>query len=623
MILIGMGILVPMVVSSSILAFMLEKQLQTIFNNRLKAGLETFSLIINNKEDVLISRLNGLASDSTLQVTMELGIISQLEKYLEAQNQVLGFSAITARDKNLEILVSVGDKLPISEHYDQTMIISQLKEKMVFRTIRVKHDNDVIGYLEGAFSLSGLTFLSHLQEKLVGDFVLWVDEDIVTSSIHKLTRESSVQSPTIEEVLILEFRGVKYKAKADVIWIDNRKLTFAVLLPFNEYQKGYWRIFSTVGIVVFVLFFLISLVLWKLLKNLISPVKELTVAVSAVKKMEGLTPYLDYRREDEFGILNRAFRDMQVTIKNYIDEVTDKNIELEERSLQLKAYGDKLELMVDHRTSTLNKTLDEMEQANKKVMDSIRYAEMIQRSLLPSEYKMSAYLTDSFVIWMPRDIIGGDIFFIDPVKDGLIVGVFDCTGHGVPGAFMTMIAFTGLRKIIRDERIHSPGEILNRLNFVVKTTLQQDGNDALSDDGLDAAICHIKSNQKRVIFAGARLPLILCKEGQIEIIKGNRQSIGYKRSDLTYHYENREIEFDAETSFYLATDGIADQIGESSGFPYGNRRFYKLLESQYMKPIEEQKKSIVREYNDYKGNQEQQDDITVIGFQLNSFDDKE
>jgi PAS domain S-box-containing protein len=153
------------------------------------------------------------------------------------------------------------------------------------------------------------------------------------------------------------------------------------------------------------------------------------------------------------------------------------------------------------KNTRLNQTLEEVEEINEKIMASIRYAKVIQTSLLPNLDGSNIYLPDSFVIWLPKDVVGGDIFFKDLFTDpdscsGFIFAVIDCTGHGVPGAFMTMIASSGLRRIIKDEGCRNPAEILKQLNFIVKTSLQQDKEETLSDDGLDAAICFVELPSK-------------------------------------------------------------------------------------------------------------------------------
>lgn len=261
------------------------------------------------------------------------------------------------------------------------------------------------------------------------------------------------------------------------------------------------------------------------------------------------------------------------------------------------------------------------EAANKKIMESIRYAEMIQRSLLPSPEEVAAYLPDSFTIWKPRDVVGGDIVFSDFFEDEILHAVIDCTGHGVPGAFMTMIASSGIRKIIKDEGCRDPAEILKQLNFFVKTSLQQDTEYALSDDGLDAAICRIRIREGNVTFAGAKQPLIYVHGDTAQTIRGDKQSIGYKRSDLDFSYTNHTIPIEQGMAFYMFSDGFVDQFGGENHRRFGTRPFRELLRENAHLPFDQQRDMLLQVFEDHKGENEIQDDVTVVGFGFRSIPD--
>ncbi len=256
------------------------------------------------------------------------------------------------------------------------------------------------------------------------------------------------------------------------------------------------------------------------------------------------------------------------------------------------------------------------EAANKKIMESIHYAKMIQQSLLANLDEIKTYLPDSFFIWEPRDIVGGDIFFTEKLEDGFVVAVVDCTGHGVPGAFMTMIASSGLRKIIRDEGCHDPAEILKRLSYFVKKTLHQDTAYALSDDGLDAGICFIETEcrpERRLVFAGAKLSLFYVHNGEVTVVKADKQSIGYKRSDLNFNYRDHTVSVRSRMSFYMATDGFADQL-DVNDRRFGTRRFRNLLKEICRLPFEKQRELLLEAYEAHRGIKQRQDDMTVAGF---------
>ncbi len=258
--------------------------------------------------------------------------------------------------------------------------------------------------------------------------------------------------------------------------------------------------------------------------------------------------------------------------------------------------------------------LEAVEERNKLMTESIQYAKLIQSSLLPNLEQVKTYLPNSFFIWMPRDIVGGDMLYVEPVTDGFIVAVIDCTGHGVPGAFMTMIASTNLQRIIREEICHDPAEILKRLNFAVKTSLQQDTEHAQSDDGLDAAICLVKLNEKCLIFAGAKLPLYYIQQEKLTVIKGDKKSLGYKKSDLKFTFTDHTIEITDGMSCYLSTDGFLDQLGGPKQQIFSTKRFKQLLLESYHYSFSNQEEKLLKTFKEYQVYNERQDDLTVVGF---------
>ncbi|MBF0622364.1 MAG: response regulator [Magnetococcales bacterium] len=264
----------------------------------------------------------------------------------------------------------------------------------------------------------------------------------------------------------------------------------------------------------------------------------------------------------------------------------------------------------------LNTMLERVERANRKVIDSIQYAKRIQQAILPHSERFFRNLPDSFLLWLPRDIVSGDLYFTEFHSDWAILAVLDCTGHGVPGAFMTMIANASLKQIIVDEREHDPAKILYRLNRLVKEALRQDTGETTSDDGLDASICFIDKANHQLIHAGARLGLFHLRNGKAIQIKGDRMSIGYRRSDIHFEFNHHVISLNEHDAFYMATDGLADQAGGDKGFPFGHRRFIKLLEQNHRVPISEQGTLINDALHHYQGKNERRDDITVIGFQV-------
>ncbi len=333
----------------------------------------------------------------------------------------------------------------------------------------------------------------------------------------------------------------------------------------------------------------------------IRPASALMKAMQKVQQGH-LGEQVDLPSSNEIGQMAATFNRMSSENARMYHELEDLNRNLEQR--------------VEERTMQLHQSLMEIEEANKKIMDSIRYAKVIQDSLMPDVQEVQCYLPQSFFMWMPRDILAGDIFFVDVVEGGLVAAVLDCTGHGVPGAFMTMLVSSALRRTIRDEKCKDPAQILCRLNLIVKTTLHQDKDYTVSDDGLDAAVCFIDHTENVLTFAGARLPLFCVAGGRTRIIKGDRQSIGYKRSDVHHVFQRHRIEIREGMSFYMASDGFEEQLGGARGFSFGRTRFGELLQEVSSVSLERQKDIIMEVFDRYRGEHERQDDVTVIGFRF-------
>ncbi|MEZ0238548.1 MAG: SpoIIE family protein phosphatase [Methylophilaceae bacterium] len=270
---------------------------------------------------------------------------------------------------------------------------------------------------------------------------------------------------------------------------------------------------------------------------------------------------------------------------------------------------------------------------NRLVMESINYASVIQKSFLrASREDMAASLSDYFMHWEPRDKVGGDYYFCKKFDDGFFIALIDCTGHGVPGAFMTLIMASFLDHLLLEDNRHDPAGALALMNRKVKTALGQIGEQNIvpidgsrfakmtdkeqSDDGMDTAFCWVSLEQGRMIYAGAKTPLFLLQPGATEVtlIDGDKKGVGYVETPMDYVWTNREVALSKGTRVYLTTDGIIDQIGGPKDIAFGKRRFSALLLEHGAKPMEEQEAIIMRAFYEYQGTQRRRDDVSLLGF---------
>ncbi|WP_207952809.1 SpoIIE family protein phosphatase [Paenibacillus agricola] len=267
-----------------------------------------------------------------------------------------------------------------------------------------------------------------------------------------------------------------------------------------------------------------------------------------------------------------------------------------------------LEQAVQERT----KLISEQKQ---KLTDSIDYAKRIQESILPSRDKIEDLLPEHFLLWEPRDVVGGDFYWMKQTKDGYLLAVGDCTGHGVPGAFMTMVSISILNRIAETDALIDPASILQSMNRLVKETLHREqGGDLMLDDGLDIGLCFIGGSQ--LTFAGAKTSLFKKNDQELLIIKGDRKSIGSIRTDNQFVFKNTELMVSAGDSFYITTDGYLDQNGGAKNVSFGRQKLIQLIEQFHVLPLEEQEALFRRQLQEYMGEEPQRDDITILGFKV-------
>jgi PAS domain S-box-containing protein len=272
-------------------------------------------------------------------------------------------------------------------------------------------------------------------------------------------------------------------------------------------------------------------------------------------------------------------------------------------------------LVVSHDITERKMIELEIQNKNKKITESINYAKRIQTAILPNSRVISRALPDSFILYKPRDVVSGDFPWFVQLKDEIFIAAVDCTGHGVPGALLSLIGYFLLNDIVRSRKITEPGIILDLLDEGVTTTLRQD-EDATTKDGMDIALCKINMNTGEVEYAGAHRPLYIMKGGVMEEVKGNKFPIGGGIFKNQTNFTNTKIQLSKGDSIYFSSDGFPDQFGGPEGRKFGPKKTREIIERVHKLAMAEAVKVFDQEWEGWRGEQKQTDDVLLIGIKF-------
>ncbi len=401
-----------------------------------------------------------------------------------------------------------------------------------------------------------------------------------------------------------------------------------------------------IGTGIMVSFFYILLFIRWTNMDITRPVKELLSSIRETRTGEG-EHYTIVRTNDEIGELAEGYNEMTEKIHEYVQSISKMNRELEEkvkeRTEEILEQKEEIEAQKEEIEAQLDLTTrqrDTISSQKELILDSIRYAERIQKAILPPLEQLAGSVTDHFILFKPRDIVSGDYYWTTRKGDQLLIAVADCTGHGVPGAFLSMLGISSLNEIVNRNNSIRPGEILEFLRNFVIHSLHQTGSRGETRDGIEIALCVIDLEKRTMQFSGANRSLYLIRRNsgtgkgsslhggdpairpreetdthRLIQIDGDRMPIGiYEQDPLPF--SNRETELEDGDVLYLFSDGYVDQLGGASRKTFRSRRFRRLLLQIQEKPMEDQKKILDDRLARWRGKIEQIDDILVVGIKL-------
>jgi serine phosphatase RsbU (regulator of sigma subunit) len=323
--------------------------------------------------------------------------------------------------------------------------------------------------------------------------------------------------------------------------------------------------------------------------------------ITLMTTISGIVFFISYRRQKKMG-----------------NVLKEKNEEINIQNEEIVAQRDS----IIAQKQELEKQRDKIKEKNEQITSSITYAERIQKAILPNLDDVHEALPDSFILFKPRDIVSGDFYWFAEAQGKILISAIDCTGHGIPGAFMSMIGNTLLNEIVYHKNITSPEEILNHLHKGIFTSLRQ--HETGSKDGMDITMCVIDKKKKTLEFAGASNPLIYIQEGNLHRVKGDVMPIGgnFAGKNPLNSFTKHIIDCSKETCFYIFSDGFQDQFGGPKDMKFMAKRMAKLITNIHSQPMFVQKEILYEALIDWMGGDgehakyRQVDDILVIGVRL-------
>ncbi len=283
-----------------------------------------------------------------------------------------------------------------------------------------------------------------------------------------------------------------------------------------------------------------------------------------------------------------------------------------------KLIADQIELKkaLDEATSEITEQKDELELKNKDITDSILYAKNIQKAMLPPHESLKNYFADAFVYYKPRDIVSGDFYWIEKLENEIVVVCADCTGHGVPGAFMSLIGTSTIKDVTRSPEITTSSKMLDKLDNELRVLLNKQGADTEVEDGMDVSLFYYNSVTNRIMVSSANRPVLLRINGEWTELKGDRQSIGGSNASYKKNFTQDDFSVGNGDLIYMFSDGITDQFGGPDGKKFKRSGVVNLLQQIADLPMHEQRRIVREEFYKWKGAHEQIDDIIVMGIRF-------
>ena len=305
-------------------------------------------------------------------------------------------------------------------------------------------------------------------------------------------------------------------------------------------------------------------------------------------------------------------------IKHFEAKVAERTMQISNQNQEIR----KQKTMINHQYEELMLKTEAVEvqqklvmEKNKNIMDSIRYAEKIQIAIMPSKAAFKKMLPQGFIYFQPRDIVSGDFYFLHENRNKIFFAIADCTGHGVPGGFMSMLGISLLNDIVKDKKILDPGDVLDLMSVKIISELKQTDKTGKSKDGMDITLCRLNKDKTELVFASANNDLWIIRDNVLIEYKSDRQPVGFHFGSIT-QFNQQKVSLHKGDQIFTFSDGYADQFGGKKGKKFKYKQLQQLLISSSQLLMEKQKEVLHETMEVWKGDLEQVDDILIIGIRV-------
>jgi len=601
------------------------------------------SLILNKHRKVakkIIKNINNLMNSEETRLLFEPNFLSSLA--IEQNNYCNIFEEVVKEIK-LKGFKDFGIEGEMRNFAHALMEIKGLDQAKILMLRR--HEKDFIIRKETSYIVQFNSVINNLKSE--------VENNSKLSTFQKIKLDSIINGYALAFIKLVNSNNnligsdnkpgliFKLSNQHNVIIDSIAKNKFKAASQMNNIFKN--LLFTAIFVIlsIFTLAFIFS---YRLASEVSKPIENLNSYINKfVESKFTIVTLIDEKKSnDEISILSNNFFKMSEEITNHIkyfeEKVKERTSEINKQNLEItnqkvKIHDQYKELFV--KNLSLEKQQLLILEKNKDITDSILYAQRIQKAMMPSRAKLRNIVPNGFIFFQPRDIVSGDFYFTIEKDEKVFFGIADCTGHGVPGAFLSIIGNNALNKAINEFDLANPAEILNKVNDLVENSINNH-DESVINDGMDIALCVLDKTRRILEYSGANIPLwIISEEEDVELelmddnvsfatanksqlllkeFKPNKQPIGHY--NYRQPFTNHIIHLKKNDKLYISSDGFADQFGGTKNKKFKNNQLRNLLLNVQFLNMDEQKQHIKEVIKNWKGANEQVDDITMLGIQV-------